>query len=154
MEAWSKNSKHKISSLAKIVRLLSRLYLIPLYINDRRSQISFSLFSCKTLLFAILVSIPTIVLMTLVCLKIDYYTEVANSLYKIYNDMDIFAMSFVLFSNCIPFPHFYMICIASRAIAAVPELSMNPSLILPRKFKTSVLFIAQMNIRKEENKAK
>ena len=150
MEAWSKNSKHKRSSLAKIVRLLSRLYLIPLYINDRRSQISFSLFSCKTLLFAILVSIPTIVLMTLVCLKIDYYTEVANSLFEIYNEIDIFAMSVVPCSNLVSIPFIFLACVISKTWAAVPEIALDTSIMFPKNFKTLLLIFLFMNLRKED----
>ena len=152
MEAFKSTKEDKISSLGKIVRLLSSLYLLPLYISDKSAKMYFSFFSCRTLTFFFIISLPTILLMILVGLQIDYYTEVVNTLYKIYNDIDIFAMNFVLCSNFMPFPHFYMVCIASKALAAVPELSMNTSIMFPRKFKTSVLFVVQMNIREEENK--
>ena len=153
MEAFKNTKEDKISSLGKIVRLLSSLYLLPLYISDKSAKMYFSFFSCKTLTFFFIISLPTILLMILVGLQIDYYTEVVNTLYKIYNDIDIFAMSFVLFFNCMPFPIFFVICMSSRIWASVPELSMNTYLMLPRKFKTSVVFFLQMSMRKEENKA-
>ena len=153
MEAFKIIKEEKSSCLVKIVRLLSSLYLLPLNISDKRSKVSFSFSSCRTFTSFLLTFVPTILLMVLVCYNIDYYTEVANSLYEIYNDIDIFAMSFVLFFNCMPFPIFFIISMSSRIWASVPELSMNTYLMLPRKFKTSVVFFLLMCLRKEENKA-
>ena len=153
MEAFKNIKEEKSSSLVKIVRLLRSLYILPLNISDKRSKVSFSFFSCRSFTSFLLTFVPIILLTVLVGYNIDYYTEVANSLYEIYNDIDIFAMSFVLFFNCMPFATFFMMCMSSRIWAAVPELSMNTYLMLPRKFKTSVVFFLQMSMRKEENKA-
>ena len=84
MEAFKIIKEEKSSSLVKIVRLLSSLYLLPLNISVKRSKVSFSFFSCQTFTSFLLTFVPTILLMVLVCYNIDYYTEVANSLYEIY----------------------------------------------------------------------
>ena len=150
MEAFKNTKEVKISSLGNLVRILSSLYLLPLNISKNGSKITFSLFSFKTFIFAIQISLPYTILFIMVYIKRDYYTEIVKAFFEIYSDIDIFAMGFILTANQISIPVILLTCLLSKTWAAVPELSMDKAIKLPGTLKTLSLIYIMMNLRKEK----
>ena len=147
MEAFQNKTSVKLSPLCKIVRFLSSCYLIPLDVDYKSSKISFSIFSCKTFINALVLSLPFVVVSVYVLLNLDYYGQVVVAMGKIYSIIDLGAMFVLPGSNITPMMTIFSACMQSQVFAKVPELSMDTSMKFP-KYKSLILsFVPLMNCR-------
>ena len=147
MEAFQNKTSVKLSPLCKIVRFLSSCYLIPLDVDYKSSKISFSIFSFKTFINALILSLPFVVVSVYVFLNLDYYGQVVNAMTEIYSIIDLGAMFVLPGSNITPMMTIFCFCLLSQAFAKVPELSMDTSMKFP-KYKSLIFsYIILMNSR-------
>ena len=147
MEAFQDKASVKLSPFCKIVRFLSSCYLIPLDVDYKSSKISFSIFSCKTFINALLLSLPFGVVSVYVLLNLDYYGQVINAMGEIYSIIDLGAMFVLPGSNITPMIPIFATCMQSKAVATLPELFMDTSLKFP-KYKSLIFsYVTLMNCR-------
>ena len=135
MEAFKDPNQEKISSFGKLVKFLSSVCLLPLSLNYNINRVTFSYVSFKTFFFTLLTSSPFVMLNIWIFLQIEYYKEVANAFFEIYNVIDILAMVLVPGNNFNPFTIFLLICLQSKIWAAVPEISMDRSIKVPSNMR-------------------
>ena len=132
MEAFQDKTSVKLSPFCKIVRFLSSCHLIPLDVDYKSSKISFSIFSCKTFINALVLSLPFVVVSVYVLLNLDYYGQVVVAMGKIYSIIDLGAMFVVPGFNITPMITIFSACMTSQAFAKVPELTMDTSIKFPK----------------------
>ena len=95
MEAFPNTMQGELSSLAKFVQFISKFHLLSLHINYEIPKATYSLLSCKTIVFAFLSFLPFTIVLVWMCLQMDYYSEVMNSMFNIYSIIDIWALIFI-----------------------------------------------------------
>ena len=147
MEAFQNKTSVKLSPLCKIVRFLSSCYLIPLDVDYKSSKISFSIFSCKTFINALLFSLPFVVVSVYVLLHLDYYGQVIDAMREIYSIIDLGAMFVLPGSNITPMITIFAACMQCTAIAKLPELFMDTSIKFPKYKGLIFSFVTLMNFR-------
>ena len=145
MEAFQDKATVKLSPFCKIVRFLSSCYLIPLDVDYKSSKISFSIFSCKTFINALLLSLPFVAVSVYVLLHLDYYGQVVVAMGETYSIIDLGAMFVVPGTNITPMMTIFSACMLSQVFAQVPELSMDTSMKFP-KYKSLIFSFVPLMI--------
>ena len=147
MEAFQANKQGELSSLAKFVKFISKLHLLSLHINYETPKASYSLLSCKTIVFAFLNFLPFTLVYVWMYLHMDYYSEVMTAMCNIYSIIDIWALAYVPGLYLTPLSAIWANDLVSRLWAAVPELSMDKSIKFPSKLRFLGYYGALLIIR-------
>ena len=151
MEAFQANKQGELSSLAKFVKFISKLHLLSLHINYETPKASYSLLSCKTIVFAFLNFLPFNLVYVWMYLHMDYYSEVMTAMCNIYSIIDIWALAFTSGIYLTPLGAIWVNDIVSRLWAAVPQLSIDKCIKCPSKLRFLGYYGALLLIRKEIN---
>ena len=147
MEAFQDTKQGELSSLAKLVKFISRIHLLSLHINYETLKASYSFLSCKTIAFTLLFCLPFTLVYVWMYFHIDYYSEVMTSMCNIYSIIDIWALAYIPGLYLTPLGAIWANDLVSRIWAAVPELSMDKSIKLPSKLRFLGYYGALLIIR-------
>ena len=151
MEAFRDTGEEEISSLCKVVKLLSNLQLLPLSVNYKTSEVKFSFLSPKTIVFGLVTLLPSLLSIMMILLQIDYYKDIIQSIYEIFSKVD--AWSMIIIPGVYLYPGFiiHFGVTISSIWTTVPELSMEKSIMFPSKMKNLYMTLILSFFRNENN---
>ena len=151
MEAFRDTGEEEISSLCKVVKLLSNLQLLPLSVNYKTSEVKFSFLSPKTIVFGLVTLLPSLLSIMMILLQIDYYKDIIQSIYEIFSKVDAWSMIIIPGVYLYPGYIIHLGVTISRLWATVPELSMDKSIKFPSRMKNLSMTLIMCLFRKENN---
>ena len=128
-------------NMSKIMRVLSKFYLLPMTIDYNKQEMTFSLLSIKTFINFIFYMTPFIIEYVMMVIQKDYFMEAFSMLPQVYHTIDLIAM--------LVYPALAMLPVAIVLVWIIcylwtrcTYLTMNTDVQLPRnwmKFLFSIL---------------
>ena len=122
----------KLGSLAKFIKIASKLHLLPLKVDYRIPLVEFNFISINTLVNFIIFSLPFLGTVILWACQAQYITEVIYALPEIYSKIDLGAMGIYPGINMVSLPLFLINCLNCKTFTSVQEISSDKNMKFPR----------------------
>ena len=137
----------KLGSLAKFIKITSKLHLLPLKVDYRIPLVEFNFFSINTLVNFILFSLPFLGIVVLWSYQAQYITEVFYALPEIYSKIDLGAMVIYPGINMVSMPLFLINCLNCKTFTSVQEICSDKKMKFPRNSRIIIVAIVLNFIR-------
>ena len=137
----NKNTEKSKMNMSKIMKVLSKFYLLPMNIDYEKSEMTFSFLSLKTFVNFILYMTPFIIEYVLIVIQFDYFIDASKVFPEVYHTIDMIAMLIYPTIAMLPFP-IILIWMISYLWTRCSYLTLNTDVQLPRnwmKFVFSVI---------------
>ena len=126
--------KPELGKFTKFIKILSKLYLLPVEINTERSTVRYSFFSIRTLVNILAISIQFIMFLIWILTHREETLLVYKAYLEVYEISDLFVMLFfpgflIVSFGMIPFLH-----ATGTVLSSVPDIVLDNELNLPQNF--------------------
>ena len=126
--------KPELGKFTKFIKILSKLYLLPVEINTERSTVRYSFFSIRTLVNILAISIQFIMFLIWILTHREETLLVYKAYLEVYEISDIYVMLFfpgvlIVSFGMIPFLH-----ATGTVLSSVPDIVLDNDLNLPQNF--------------------
>ena len=131
----------KLGSLAKFIKITSKLHLLPLKVDYRIPLVEFNFISINTLVNFIILSLPFLGTVILWACQAQYITQVFYALPEIYSKIDLGAMLIYPGINLMPLPVFVINCFNCKTFTSVQEICSDKKMKFPRNSRIIIVAI-------------
>ena len=136
--------EQKVRGIGRFFVMMSKCFLLPIYINKNMTVLKFNIFSLRTLLSFALSSAPLIFSILWNCVvRAGFLQEFFEATLRAYITFDCYFLLFYTGSQITPFTSQFTLWVACRAYVSLPEISTDKKLMFPyhKRYVISTLIL-------------
>ena len=132
--------EQKVRGIGRFFVIMSKCFILPIYINNNMTVLKFNIFSLRTLLSFAISSAPiTFSLLWNCVVRAGFLQEYIEATLRAYITFDCYFLLFYTASQITPFTATFVLWIISKAYVSLPEISTNRELMFPHHKKYVIL---------------
>ena len=132
--------KKPASRLAKTIRLLSNLYVLPLRFNENYSEVKCTLFHLKSLISFMICATPFCLMMIWYGLQPGFLQKFMEKKSSVYETIDFIIMNILLAMMLLPY-EYLDILLSCKSWIEFPELSLDRQISVSKNIKSTIIIL-------------